>query len=145
MSHLVPCAGCARHVRASERDCPFCGAALAPTVSSPRGPMPRVGRAARFAFGAAVVTTLTVTGCGESHEGDPDAGAPMDAGHDAGLTSEPAEAPDSGHDAGLTSEPGVVPDAGVRDAGMDGGSGMDAGEEEDAGGIVPPYGAPPAD
>ena len=144
MRHLVPCSGCARHVRASESSCPFCGAALAVAIASPRGPTPRMGRAARFAFGAAVATTLTVTGCGESHEGDPDAGAPMDAGHDAGLTSEPAAPPDSGHDAGLTSEPGEPPDAGDHDAGMDGGSDMDAGEE-DAGGIVPPYGAPPAD
>ena len=123
MSHLVPCAGCARHVRATEPTCPFCGAASAAIAPTPRLPTQRLTRAARFAFGAAVVTTLNVAGCGNSHTPDDD------AGHDAGLTSEP----------GLPTDAGDEPDAGADDAGTDVDAGMDAGN------IAPPYGAPAED
>ena len=91
MAHLVPCSGCARHVRASEPRCPFCAAELALAGAPPMPPTQRLGRAARFAFGAAVATFIDVAGCYQSHtveraEG-PDGGAPRDASvsRDAGM------------------------------------------------------------
>lgn len=33
---LQPCSACERHVRAAERECPFCGHALATVAASPR-------------------------------------------------------------------------------------------------------------
>ncbi|HYJ10535.1 MAG TPA: hypothetical protein VEX18_16045, partial [Polyangiaceae bacterium] len=80
MSHLVPCPGCARHVRQSEAQCPFCNAALAldhlPPPVLPRG---RMGRAATFAFGASLVGATSLIACGSSFEegGGGSSGAPM--------------------------------------------------------------------
>jgi hypothetical protein len=72
MAHLVACEGCARHVRASEAACPFCGVAIAATVreSSPkRGPAMRLSRAGLAAFGvSAVVAPMVLAGCAESQQ-----------------------------------------------------------------------------
>lgn len=52
---LVPCAGCSRHVLATESSCPFCHAALGPmTVSAPAVPR-GLSRAAALALGATLV------------------------------------------------------------------------------------------
>jgi hypothetical protein len=57
---MVPCNGCARHVRVTESACPFCGGALAaPELARrivPDAPR-RITRAAAFVFGAAVAVT----------------------------------------------------------------------------------------
>jgi hypothetical protein len=56
MVSLVPCTLCARHVRASETACPFCGGTLmAPVPTSPMA----LSRAALIFAGA---TTLTACG-----------------------------------------------------------------------------------
>lgn len=86
MSHLLPCDGCDRHVRADEPECPFCGAAI---VSRPAPVLPagRLGRAATFAFGAALAAA-TAGGCGDSHDRRDDGGEPpADSGveSDAGV------------------------------------------------------------
>ena len=47
-NRLVPCAACARHVRASEAACPFCRAELPRSLrdaAPPRPPGMRLGRA----------------------------------------------------------------------------------------------------
>lgn len=49
---VEPCASCARHVRASERCCPFCGA---PHVSEPRPAPPRAPTRAALAAWAGLV------------------------------------------------------------------------------------------
>jgi hypothetical protein len=49
---LVPCAACARHVRADTDACPFCAAAREPTTAPARVFASRVSRAVAFAFGA---------------------------------------------------------------------------------------------
>jgi hypothetical protein len=125
-NHLLPCPGCARHVRAIDPMCPFCGAALPTSLRQqmvPRVPLKRLGRSATLAFGAA----LAAAGCGDAG-GDVDAGRMVleDGGGDV--------------DAGK-------PDAGMEDAGTnasDGGSAGDAGM--DAGTSVALYGGPtPAD
>ena len=136
MTHLVACIACHRHVLASEDACPFCGHAQPPELwRAPGPPMPdkRLGRAAMFAFGAA----LAAAGCGDSHTGD-------DAGGDAALA-------DGGFDSGMVvaaygspSDAGVLPaDAGPEDAAADAGDVSDAGPPDAM--FFPPYGAPPAD
>lgn len=101
---LVPCPGCARHVRASSEGCPFCGATLVEAPAPAALPAARLGRAALFAFGAAA---LAATGCAE-HHGSRDAGAQEDSGveQDAGDPT-----PDAGRDAGNIAPPyGAPPD-----------------------------------
>ncbi len=64
-SHLVSCAGCARHVRASEAVCPFCRSELPQALreSLPRRPPPaRLTRAALFAIGTGAATIATACG-----------------------------------------------------------------------------------
>ena len=79
MSQLVPCAGCGRHVKVDEGACPFCGeAASEPHARSM--PSARLGRAATFAFGAALAAATTA-GCSDSHRPGEDAGTEQeDAG-----------------------------------------------------------------
>ena len=119
---LLPCPSCARHLRASEGTCHFCGAsvleAFAGTAPA-RLPRTRLNRAAQFAFGAVAATTLGVSGCGgDSHVVD-DAGSGTDAG------------------AMVEEDSGTTP--------TDAGSEIDAGNEIDSGNIAPPYGIPPDD
>lgn len=64
MATLVPCPGCARHVRASEATCPFCDAAIG--AATPRALAPatndRLLARAALTFAAAAATTLTACG-----------------------------------------------------------------------------------
>ncbi len=77
-------------MRAVEASCPFCGEALsAPPAERPL-PMTRLGRAAVFAFGAAIVGA---SGCAE-HHGTDDAGTPDDSAVEEDSGPEPM--PDSG-------------------------------------------------
>ncbi len=104
---LIACEGCARHVRADEASCPFCGAAIEVANEAPR-PLPagRLGRAAVFLFGAAIGGTAV--GCGSV---TPAYGVPpgdggvvdTDAGFDAGgpAPAYGAVPVDAGFDAGL--------------------------------------------
>lgn len=63
MSHLRPCSGCSRHVRANVTVCPFCDAAL--VIEEPRQVVAneRLGRAARMALGSAAALAISVTAC----------------------------------------------------------------------------------
>jgi len=69
---LVPCPSCARHVRATERVCPFCGAAVPPSFAGyvPRAPAERLSRAALVAFAA-----VAVAGCSKETATPSDAGS----------------------------------------------------------------------
>lgn len=152
MSPLLPCPGCARHVRALEPICPFCSERLPASVRGPvpRWPLARLGRAATFAFGVATASTVTLSGCGDD-SGPADAGSADAAGGDAGpapLDAGPAPEDgggpvDAGTDAGNAVPPYGTPpeDAGTPEG--DAGGPVDAGT--DAGGPAPPYGAPPDD
>jgi hypothetical protein len=72
---LLPCPGCARHARASEPACPFCGAALVFSHRKQSPKLRRLGRAAAWAFGA----SLSVAGCNrEVLPGPTDAAPPPD-------------------------------------------------------------------
>lgn len=81
---LHPCAGCARHVRATERECPFCGGVLEAIAERTPVVVPRAGRAAMMLLG--VVTSIDASGCivGVPEYGAPplDVGASPDAGDD---------------------------------------------------------------
>lgn len=137
MSQLLPCPSCSRHVRQTETGCPFCGAAVA-LAEVPARPVParRLGRAATFAFGAAIATSVSACGStttpGEDSGIAPAYGAPADSGmvEDSGLVAMYGGPPvDAGNDTG---GPGPLYGAPAFDAGSD------------AGGPAPAYGAVPA-
>ncbi len=119
---LVPCASCARHVRATDAVCPFCNGTLSSptTVAAAMPAGVRLGRAAIFVVGVAVAAASSAgcaTGPSTGDGGDaaaessvPDEGsvmalygavAPPDAGPDGGVSTRygapPAPADDSGY------------------------------------------------
>ena len=134
MRQLVPCPGCARHVRASEPACPFCGDASPRSAPASRA----VARSRTLIFGAALASTA-VAGCLTHTRSDPE----NDAGVDAATV---APTPDSGADAANIFPPYGTPpeDAFEEDAGT---SNADYGgpppPEDDAGGVAPLYGGSP--
>ena len=138
MSQLLPCPSCARHVRQSESACPFCETALSlEDVPARAMPTQRLGRAATFAFGAAMATSVAACGTANTpgdadNPGDrPDANVAMnDAGTDGGLVAAYGGPPiDAGTDAAFVGMYGGPPP-------------MDAGPAPDAWGAAL-YGAPP--
>ena len=94
---LVPCSSCARHVRASEAACPFCGSSLENDLSKVPGvPTSRLGRAALFAFGATVA--VTAAGCGSSVTNTDASAQDVQAVDNGGMLAiYGAPAPDSGN------------------------------------------------
>lgn len=150
---LIPCAACARHVRATDTRCPFCDALLPSDHASRAAPdtTRRLSRAAAFAFG------LTVAGC-SSTVSTTDAAA-SDAPTDRVTPNDTPVMGDVsiGTDAvSPTDNGGIVPPYGLppRDAGApddDGGPAaeygvppppMDAGTPDDAGAVGTLYGKP---
>ncbi len=131
MNSLVPCPGCARHVRVGESACPFCSAGLSSAMADaviPAAPA-RMKRAALFAFAA----TISVAGCGDSTPSGYDSGVVADAG---GATDSGRPATDSGAPATDSGRPATDAGTAVADSG---------GGPSDAGGIAPLYGAPADD
>lgn len=118
MSVLVPCPGCARHVRASESACPFCAAALPTDLASHAVPPAnrRLTRGAAFTFAATVVVGSAVA-CGGT----------VDQGGGSTMYGLPN-----------------IEDAGWQDGGQPipayGAAYVDSGSNDD-GGILPMYGA----
>ena len=99
MRQLVPCPGCARHVRLEEPACPFCGDTSARAAPARRAALRR-SRAA--VLGAALATTAAA-GCYKTHiRRDADAGtsdsdaAPFLIETDAGVAAPDAYNPDAG-------------------------------------------------
>lgn len=132
---LLACPACTRHVRRTESTCPFCKSALSLPPEGARQQLPRLGRAATFAFGA--VLTSATAGC-------PGAPVPLyggpsdDAGTDSPSAIDTGDLVDTGGPGPLY---GAPPDAGATDA-----AATDAGQpEEDAGGPAPLYGGAPVD
>ncbi len=113
---LVPCSGCARHVRAGEGSCPFCGCAVQ-AQGAVKAPLEgvRFGRSALFALGLTIAAG-GVAGC-EMAVAVYGAPAPMDGGGDGGATQE----------GGANQESGAPGDA----------------DPTDTGGPMARYGAPP--
>lgn len=121
MSALQPCLACRRHVRVSETTCPFCQTAMPEAAPRPM-PTQRLGRAATFAFGAAV--TMSAAGCGQAST----------PGNDAGNHA--------GNDAGTDAYVGAL-DAAYGGPPVDAAT-VDAAAEVDSG-LVAAYGGPPLD
>jgi hypothetical protein len=126
MTRLKTCARCARHVFATETQCPFCGVALAVTELKPLSILHAgLSRAQRLALAAAVLGQ-TAIGCAESTDGGTDAGSAGMSG--AGQGS--AGTSGMGGDAGISGIAGMM--AGQGGTGGEAGTGM----------AVPVYGAP---
>jgi hypothetical protein len=132
MNHLVPCPECSRHVRVSEKECPFCGLPLdlagTPEPQLPRG---RLSRAATLAFGATLVSASALASCSsDSGTGTGNAGAPSTAGAAGAATA--------GAGGGT-----IGPVYGAPAGGDLGIAGADNGNAGRGGGAVPLYGAAP--
>lgn len=143
-SHLVPCPGCSRHVRAREAACPFCRAALSDVVrasSPPRRVVARFSRAGMIAAGATAVA-IAATGCGgtdvatsDDAATSPDVGEMFDASYGG-----PHYEPEGGYDASADARADTAPPV---DAAEDA-------DDVDADDASPPmfdaaYGGPPLD
>jgi hypothetical protein len=89
MNRLLPCPGCARHVRAGEIRCPFCDGPLTSVAPVRRTrPAGRLSRAALFAAGA---TLMSAAGCGSDTVGGADgAGVQRDASGDGDVADRAA-------------------------------------------------------
>ncbi len=109
-------------------------------------PKTRLGRAAKFAFGAAVAGTMTITGCGDDGTAS-DVGTDTSTTLDTG-TGDTGAAMDSAIDTGNVAPPYGIPadtgpDGDLPDGGDDGSPG-DASPPMDSGSAAA-YGAPPGD
>jgi hypothetical protein len=125
MSHLVPCPGCERHVRAHEEACPFCSVELdLANLPPPTLPGTRLSRAALFAFSATLAAGVATTGCSSDDDGGGKGG-----GGGSGAIA-PAYGTPSGGSSGSTATGGASGSAGA--AGM-------------AGAAAALYGAAPGD
>jgi hypothetical protein len=146
---LFACPACSRHVRASERDCPFCAAAIPRSwgdAPAPRPPRARLSRAALYAFGATSVGLAAA--CGGVSGGPGDAGDEGVSEAESEIRAQPAYGcfppecggvPDAARDQG--SPPG---EAGGPEASDDGGTDNDGQSDEDVRGTAA-YGAFPSD
>jgi hypothetical protein len=118
MRQLVPCPGCARHVRLAEPACPFCGDSsvrIAPVRKAP------LGRSRAAILGATLATTAAASGCYEDHG----------RFRDAAVTTA-----DAGEDAAFIAAYGTPVDASLA-------APPDAHEDDDAGAPIAEYGGPP--
>jgi len=81
MNDLILCASCARHVRRTELQCPFCGSPVsgAARAATPRIAPPGLSRAKLYAFHAALATGVAASGCGGATVVNADAASPTDA------------------------------------------------------------------
>ena len=169
---LLPCRGCARHVKRTDERCPFCGARVEPGRTARIARVAGKSRAALFAAGAG--TLLGTTDCGSSTSTPGDGGAtgaeagsmtPTGEGGGSGSSSGTGSGSSSGSTSGSASgssssgEPvdaspdvpmaialygaAIIPDAGTPDATeRDGGSSL-RDAAHDAPSAMPLYGAVP--
>lgn len=110
---LLPCPRCHRHVRSSAESCPFCDAAL--SFASVPDPVraPRLGRAATFAFGAAVLGATSLVACGgESESPDDQGGAGSSGASGSGGTGNQSGGSSGAAAAGPTAGTAGLPDGG---------------------------------
>jgi hypothetical protein len=102
---LTPCSSCSRHVRRTERACPFCGSTLVLAAAPLRVVGERLGRAAIFSIGAAAITS--VGGCGAKSElsigSPPTVQTDAAIAHDMGQIFSSYGGPTPVHDAGAPS------------------------------------------
>ena len=127
MSQLHPCPSCARHVKKAEAACPFCGASISLGGVAPRTrPTQRMGRAATFAFGAAVATSVVACSSPAPTPGN-DA-----AGTDAAVVTDTGTSDDGGGSEDAATAVDANIDTGTPVAAY-GGPMFDTGSDQDAG------------
>jgi len=80
---LTPCPWCSRHVRADDRECPFCLGVLA-RLRSPQRPRPKLAGLSRATLLAGSITLL---GCGGATPGPAPAPAPTAPDDDGGMVA----------------------------------------------------------
>ncbi len=142
MTHLSPCSRCARHVRSSERHCPFCGAPFEHTAANiglPKG----LKRAAVIALSTAAASTSVA--CGASGDDGDEREMTDTPAAGGGANDLPTQQPvygapvpsseSSGNDSGGSD--------GQNNSGPQQGAGGSQGTEEPIPEIQPLYGAPP--
>lgn len=118
---LLACPMCSRHIRSTERACPFCQCAPPPSFGVALAPPPPRGRLSRaaLAFGASTLAVASLACGGVS-------GGPID---DDGGVADGASARDAAHDGhcqsaalygGFPGDPCIEePDAAAQDASLD--------------------------
>lgn len=133
MERFRICDDCARHVRANESSCPFCGHALAEAALPPlvRAPA-QLSRAQRIAFVAAIASGPMLAACGDDDMGK--ASAPI------AVPVYGAPVPPQQPLAGQGGEAGKSGGAAGRNSGSAGRNGGAAGARPPI--AVPVYGAP---
>lgn len=145
-SPLVPCPACERHVRASERVCPFCDAALPLGLASRAIPSPRerLNRSKLAVFGA--TASLALAACGQTVGNGMGDSAMADGPVSSDVRVEEVSASDTGlqPDVRNPCEGAVSADYGAPPPPCDAGVPGDSGGPLE-GGIAPPYGIPPSD
>ncbi len=109
---LVPCDGCARHLRADAARCPFCDGVRAPQELA-YVPVPRMSRAAYFALGAALTVGPVAALVGSADEAE----AQQHHSPPRPVYGVPPFVPRPTPDAGTVRDAGTTPDASVIDAG----------------------------
>jgi hypothetical protein len=126
---LAPCPTCSRHVKTSERICPFCKDALPDAIADAAlpGASGRLSRAAAFAFTASLTVVAAVAG----------------AGAEGCTSSTPAGTGDASAKEGGGSSDGAPNDDGSQQA-LYGAIPVDAGPDDSGGGGAK-YGGPPID
>lgn len=132
-NHLAPCSACARHVRAQEKSCPFCGAAVQATAA-PVLPTTRLSRAGIVAFGLAVAATQVGCANNNNNSGTVTQGGNLSSGGEGASTGTGVDA-----DAGAvvtTDDPNNSDAAADADATADSGTNVTP--------VAPMYGAPVA-
>lgn len=151
-SHLVPCPDCDRHVRIIEAVCPFCGETLPASLRNrvaPPLPTQRLGRAARFAFGAVAAGALATTACSSDDGRGPRTDSGVIGIDSGGTTGDSGPAMDSGgptlDDGGPVALYGGPPPEDAAVPPTDAGRPTDAGGPRDSGGTMALYGAAPPD
>jgi hypothetical protein len=157
MAHFVPCSSCERHIRASEAECPFCGASLDFAPLPARAPRPNIRRAALIALGTALAGAPL--GCGDTDE-DGGSGGAADASAGSGGAAGASGSGGASGSTGAGGSSGAAGSGGSSGAGASGGSSGagasggssgagaggvagNAGSSAGAAGIAPPYGGPP--
>lgn len=99
---LAPCPACSRHVKTTERICPFCKGALPESIADAAlpGATSRLSRAAAFAFASSLAVVGASAGCtsgtaplsgdAAANDGSPSDGSPNDEGGQQPVYGAPA-------------------------------------------------------
>jgi len=149
-AHLIPCPGCARHVRAFESACPFCAASLPESLRASvpaRRPTGRLTRAALYTFGATSLTLAAACSSTSSDTGTQDGATDVTHADSPGMPDviahygcPPADCPEASSD-GPENFDVVAAYGGPGDAFPP----MDAGSPDADSGVTAAYGAPTPD